>query len=388
MKALVAVSCSVLFSLPAFAQMTAPAPTRGASSAAKDANEPGPWASCRGNRAMTGVAGGKLADELKVVWKHKCRGAVVSSPIVVGDRVYVGSLDANMYCLKLPDGAVVWATKTGGGIEAPPIYIDGAIYVGSTDSFLYAFDAGTGKRKWKFETEDKILGSANYVRDPNTGKLRIVVGSYDYSLYGVDPADGKQVWKYTTGNYINGGVAVWNNKSIVGGCDAVIHVVPPNGEDAKTYDAGAYTAATAAVDADGRVYIGNYEGGFICVDLKTGKQAWAYNAEEPFFSSAAIGPDKVVFGGRDTQVHAVDRKTGKQVWAFATKGEVNSSPVICGDKVVVGSGDGRLYMLRLADGKQAWSYDCGSSVSSSPAVVNGMVIVGADNGTVYCFGPK
>lgn len=383
--ALTSLAAAALLALPAFAQTTAPTTTRGS---AADANEPGPWRTCRGNAAMTGIAPGKLPDKLDVLWKFKARGAVVSSPIVVGDRVYVGSFDANMYCLKLSDGSAIWATKTGGGIEAPPIYIDGTIYVGSTDSFLYAFEAATGKRKWKFETEDQILGSANSVRDPNTGKLRIVVGSYDYSLYCVNPADGKQVWKYTTGNYINGGVAVWNNRSIVGGCDAVIHVVPPDGKDAKEYDAGAYTAATAGVDADGRVYIGNYEGGFICVDLKTGKRVWSFSGEEPFFSSPAIGADKVVFGGRDTQVHALDRKTGKEAWTFSTKGEVNSSPVICGDKVVVGSSDGRLYMLKLDTGKEVWSYDTGSGVGSSPAVAGGMVIVGADNGYVYCFGTK
>jgi len=362
------------------------APAAGATAA--EPNMPGPWAVYRGGPSMMGVAPDRLADELKVVWKFKARGAVVSSPIIVANRVFVGSYDANCYCLDLDTGTLVWASKTGGGIEAPPTYVDGTVYVGDTDGLLYALNAADGKRKWKFETDDKILGAANWFRDPKTGKLRVVVGSYDFSLYCIDPDTGKQLWKYTSGNYINGGVAVWKGRTVFGGCDAVVHVVPPDGRDAKEYDAEAYIAATAAIDPNGRVYVGNYDGGFLCLDIVTGKKIWSYGGEEPFFSSPAVGPDKVVVGSRDTLIHCVDRKTGKKVWTFPTKGEINGSPVICGGKVVCGSGDGRLYLLRLADGKLIWSYDCGPGVSSSPAVAGGLVVIGADNGFVYCFGPK
>jgi outer membrane protein assembly factor BamB len=111
-------------------------------------------------------------------------------------------------------------------------------------------------------------------------------------------------------------------------------------------------------------------------------------SDAPFFSSPAVGEDLVVFGGRDTYVHAVRRDSGERVWRFKTLDEVNSSPVICDGKVVVGSDDGRLYMLRLTDGKQLWSYEMGLPIISSPAVAGGLVVVGCDDGYVYAFGPK
>jgi outer membrane protein assembly factor BamB len=345
------------------------------------------WPMFRGNSGMLGVAPGKLPDQLKLRWKFKTAEAVTSSAVIAGGRVFIGSSDANVYCLDLATGRKVWSFATGDAVEAPPTVLGSTVYVGSSDTFLYALAAGTGKPRWKLETEEKILGAANAFRDPNTKELRIVVGSYDYNLYCVDPKTGKGVWKYKSGNYINGGVAVAGGRTVFGGCDAVIHVVGPDGKKAKAIEAGAYIAATPAFDGE-RVYVGNYEGGFVCADVAAGKLLWTHEGEGPFVSSPAVGADRVVIGCRDGKLHCVDRKTGRKLWAFATRDEINSSPVICQDKVVVGSNDGRLYMVRLADGKKVWSYDLGDSVESSPAVGGGLVVVGCSDGRVYAFGPK
>jgi len=345
------------------------------------------WPMFRGNSGMLGVAAGKLPNELKLRWKFKTGGAVTSSAVIASGRVFIGSNDANVYCLDLATGRKVWSFATGDAVEAPPMVLGDTVYVGSSDTFLHALEARTGKARWKLETEEKILGAANAFRDPNTKELRIVFGSYDYNLYCVDPKTGKGIWKYKSGNYINGGVAVAGGRTVFGGCDAVIHVVGPDGKKAKTVEAGAYIAATPAFDGK-RVYVGNYEGGFVCADVAAGKIAWTYESDDPFVSSPAVGTDRVVIGCRDGRLHCVDRQTGKRLWAFRTRAEINSSPVICGDKVVVGSNDGRLYMVKLADGKKVWSYDLGDSVESSPAVAGGLVIVGCSDGRVYAFGPK
>jgi len=343
------------------------------------------WPIFRGDPGMLGVAPGKLPRALKRRWKFKTGGEVTSSAVVAGGRVYIGSTDANVYCLDLATGRKVWSFATGDAVEAPPTVLGELVYVGSVDTFLYALDAKTGKQKWKLETEDKILGAANLLTDPKTGRQSLVVGSYDFSLYCVEPRTGKKLWRYESGNYINGGVAVAKGRTVFGGCDAVVHVVGPDGKSAAKIDAGAYIAATAAFDGR-HVYVGNYEGGFLCADVAAGKVAWSYEGDEPFVSSPAVAGGRVLVGCRDNRLYCFDRKTGKKLWTFATRDEVNSSPVVCGGKIVFGSNDGRLYVVALADGKKIWSYDLGDAILSSPAVAAGRVIVGCADGYVYAFG--
>jgi eukaryotic-like serine/threonine-protein kinase len=364
-----------------------PASTRPAASRPATAAASADWPIYRGEPGMLGVAAGTLPAEMKLRWKFKTGSDVTSSPIIVGGRVFVGSMDANVYCLDLAKGAKVWSVRAGDAVESSPTWVDGTVYVGADNAELLALDAKTGREKWKFSTGDRVMGAANTFRDPKTGKTRIVFGSYDFTVYCLDPATGEPVWKYTTGYYINGGVAVAGGQTVCGGCDARIHVVPADGNDGNVVDAGAYVAATPAFD--GRfVYVGNYEGGFLCIDVRARKAAWSYTAPGPFFSSPAVAGARVLAGCRDNSLYCFDRKTGTKLWSFPTQGEVNSSPVVCGDKVVFGSDDGRLYVVALADGKKVWSYDLGDAVTSSPAVAAGCVVVGCNNGYVYAFEAK
>jgi outer membrane protein assembly factor BamB len=139
--------------------------------------------------------------------------------------------------------------------------------------------------------------------------------------------------------------------------------------------------------------VGHYGSAFLCIDLDAGKTLWTYRDRRfPFFSSPALGADRVVVGSRDRRVHCLDRRTGKALWTFRTRGKVDGSPVICDNKVLVGSEDGRLYLLQLADGRELWSYTIGKPVASSPAITpapgraGSVAIVGADDGYVYAFG--
>jgi outer membrane protein assembly factor BamB len=179
---------------------------------------------------------------------------------------------------------------------------------------------------------------------------------------------------------------VFDGKTVFGGCDALLHLLSiADGSKIKEVDAGAYIAASVAID-DNKAYVGHYENAFLCIDLEKSTNLWTYRDRNfPYFSSPARTKDRVVFGGRDKRLHCLNRADGKVAWTFPTRGKVDSSPAIAGDKVVVGSDDGRLYMVNLTNGKELWSYEIGPPVASSPAVVDGKVIVGADDGNVYAF---
>jgi len=351
------------------------------------------WPMFRGDAALTGVAIGELTLPLKLLWSFKTGGPVNSSAVVADGRVFIGSGDNQVYALDLKSGTNLWSFKTAAPVQAPPLALNGRIFVGSDDGIFLALDAKTGALIWKYPTGDKIIGSANWFVAPHgsaaAGKTNLLVGSYDFYLHCLEADTGKSNWVYETGNYINGTPAIAEGRTVFGGCDALLHIVSvADGTKAGEVPAGAYVAASVALAGDYAFY-GHYENEFQCVNLRTSTNEWTFRDRNfPYFSSAAITTNRVVFGGRDKLLHCVNRADGKSLWQFPTRGKVDSSPVVCGNKVIVGSDDGRIYIVSLDDGRELWSYEIGQPVGSSPAVAGGKIIIGSDDGSVYCFGEK
>ena len=348
------------------------------------------WPIFRGDPGLSGRAATVLGDQLELLWSVETGGAITSSPVVAGQRVYVGSDDQKLWCVDFESGEALWTFETEDMIEAPPLVAEGKVFVGSSDFFLYAVDAESGELAWKYETGEKVLGGANLL--PADGELgaRIVVGSYDNRVYCLDAATGEEVWVYETANYVNGTPAIVNGQVVFGGCDAVLHFVNgKTGQPTATLElCGDCHVAGSVASAEGRVYLGHYGNAFLCADLERAEVLW--NFEDPryaFFSSAAIGDDRVVFGGRNKRLHCVRIEDGELLWDYKTRRKVDASPVIAGDKVVFGSADGRLHILRLEDGEELWTWDLGSETANSPAVVRGRVLVGALDHKLYAFGP-
>lgn len=78
----------------------------------------------------------------KGVWKLATRGQVNSSPVVVGDRVFVGSKDGFLYEAKLADGTLIEKHQVPGrGISASPAIGEGYLVIGAegNDGTLVCF---------------------------------------------------------------------------------------------------------------------------------------------------------------------------------------------------------------------------------------------------------
>lgn len=345
------------------------------------------WPHFRGNAQLHGVSAAAIGAAPTLAWRFETEGEILSSPVIAGGVVYVGSTDNSVYAVDLETGAPRWRFETKDMVEAPPLVLDGRVYFGSSDFFFYALNASNGELAWKHETKDQILGGANWFRDV-AGRPRVLVGSYDANVYCFDAVEGAVLWTYTTDNYVNGSPAIAGREALFGGCDSALHLVDlETGEQGAKVELGQGCQIAGSVSLLGdRAYFGHYGNEFLRVDLDSGEVEWRYPGKrQGFCSSPAVDEQHVVFGGRDRHLHCARRADGAPLWKFRTKRKVDASPVICGDKVVFGSGDGRLYMLRLADGELLWSYDIGKPIYSSPAVVDGKIVIGAGDRRVYAF---
>ena len=90
-----------------------------------------------------------------------CCGEVNRGVAILGDRVFVGTVDAHLVSLDAKTGAVLWDVKvaesrTGHAITVAPLAVKDMIVCGISGGeygirgFLDAYDALTGKRRWRF----------------------------------------------------------------------------------------------------------------------------------------------------------------------------------------------------------------------------------------------
>ena len=345
------------------------------------------WPMYRGSQGLLGVTNETLPETLDLLWSFKTAGPVLSSAVVQDGCVYIGSADKHLYALDLDTGEKIWAFKADSAIEAPPTVITDTVYVGDLGGFVYAVDAKSGEKRWSYETKGEVAGAVNWAQVGE--RLCVLVGSHDAYVHCLDARSGEPIWRFETESYVNGTVAVSGDLCAFGGCDAFVYVVhTADANEVTRIDAGAYVASSTVFD-ESRVYAGNYDGLFLSASIDDPNQRWEYTIEGgEIFSSAAVSPDWIVVGDRDSQVLCLDRHTGTLKWTFKTLDAVDSSPVIAGDKVVVGSDDGRVYLLSLETGKKLWSYELGEPIVSSPAVSHGRVVIGCKDGRVYAFGTK
>ena len=70
---------------------------------------------------------------------------VTSSPAVSDGRVFIGSLDHNIYALNASTGMLLWNYTTGDMVSSSPAVADGKVYFGSYDGNVYALNAVNGK---------------------------------------------------------------------------------------------------------------------------------------------------------------------------------------------------------------------------------------------------
>jgi alcohol dehydrogenase (cytochrome c) len=123
-----------------------------------------------------------------------CCGEVNRGVAILGDRVFLGTVDAHLVALDAKTGAVLWDVpvadhRTGHSITVAPLIVKDMVVCGISGGeygirgFLDAYDAATGKRRWRFWTipEPGQAGSDSWQGDAwkTGGGPTWVTGSFD-----------------------------------------------------------------------------------------------------------------------------------------------------------------------------------------------------------------
>ena len=140
------------------------------------------------------------------IWKYErtlpdnlpiCCGIVNRGLAILGETLFFGSFDGYLVAINAHDGKVIWQTQVvksseGYSMTGAPLVVNDSVIVGVAGAefgvrgLLAAFDAATGKRRWKFDT---IPGPGDFGHETwksdawkAGGGSTWVTGSYDPSL--------------------------------------------------------------------------------------------------------------------------------------------------------------------------------------------------------------
>ncbi|MDY4338554.1 MULTISPECIES: PQQ-binding-like beta-propeller repeat protein [Xanthomonas] len=355
----------------------------------------------------------------KLLWKtlveSNPQARITASPVIYGDRVYVGvssgdwgglsagykySFRGSVAALDLKTGKLLWSFRT-----TPEGYTGASVWgTLAIDPLRQRVYATTGNN---YSVPTEVASCVKNANGDKTAQLACMApDNYVDSVLALDMRSGKPVWTRRLQ-----GADAWSLSCLVAptnglcqdpqgpdydfsGGGANLFTAFRNGKPQALVGAGQKSGVYWAFDADTgqtvwstQVGPGGTAGGIewgSSVDPFSGRVYVAINNNEHTAYTLAPGNTETWNAGSWA---ALDAASGKILWqvkvpgtdpvqtAFGAggRGPLASSPGL----VYAGSMSGAMTVLDAKTGATLWSFDAGGSVSSAPAIVDGAVYWGA-----------
>ncbi len=393
----------------------------------------------------------EFGDDKNLNWKIELPGSGASSPIVVGDKIFVTcysgygesrsdigemeKLERHLVCVNRTDGKVLWQRDfdphlpedkfSGMGVpehgysSSTPVS-DGKhafVFFGKSGVFAYDMD---GKQVWK-----KSLGTDSGSRKWGSatspiivdGVLVVVASDEDDAIYGLQPETGEEIWKVQDPQLEN----VWNSPIITGknGDTQLLISIPkkvwaldPKTGKLKWHSTNGVDAPSVSTSLvmDGETVIAMGGRTRTCTALKTGGKGDVTETHTVWTGraiSSIVTP--VAYKGHlycisQGVAMCADAKTGEVVFKERVKSGDNnaprrrgpggmnySSPVVVGGNIYQFSKTGTCYVVAAKPEFELVATNKfendDSEFNGTPAIANGQMFV-RSNKFLYSIGKK
>ena len=115
------------------------------------AADPKDWPTYRHDAKRSGSSPQPLLPDLGKAWEVKL-GAPLSALTIAVGKVFVAQVDAHtVHALDHATGLPAWKFTAGGRVDSPPTYWQGRVFFGSKDGWVYCLRANDGALIWKFQ---------------------------------------------------------------------------------------------------------------------------------------------------------------------------------------------------------------------------------------------
>jgi eukaryotic-like serine/threonine-protein kinase len=329
-----------------------------------------------GNRYCLDAYSGNL------IWKFPTQWNAASTVAVSGGKVYTGADDGYIYCIDANSGTQIWKTNIYAGnvpavqfevdtamVRSSPIVVGDKLYVGALDGKVYCLGTSDGSIKWTYTTNGQIGGSPTYSNGI------VYIASVDRNLYALDAATGSKVWSWTTPRY----------KSPVGINQMFFCGTPTIAAGKVFIGTGGRSLSDSTTGRTGYP-------AYACLNATTGAQLWvvvtdpAGNSNQPYAITYYNG---VLYGEAHMSAAAFNATTGAEIWSQWLGHQVYTNPLYVADpagaKVYYGCDSYSITCFNATSGKPLSLYVTDGQVYSSPAIYDGNIYVGSADCKVYCF---
>lgn len=322
------------------------------------------------------------SDEQNLAWKTRMPGYGSSSPITLGDRVYLtcyngygtdgedekmDDLRLHVVCVDRADGKIVWDTKIkpklpesfrvrDHGYAGPTPATDGkSLYVYFGKSGVFKFDLD-GKQVWQADVGDKTHKWGCGTSPVLFENLVIVNASVESgALVAIEKETGKRAWR------AKGMKRSWSTPHLVKVEDGNHELV---------------------VSVQDRIL------GF---DPKTGDDLWDCEGVHDYVCPSLISQKGIVYviGGRKSVAIAVraggrgDVTESHEIWRAKAGANVVSPIIHDGHMYFVSDRNGIAYCLRLSDGEVLYSKRFPEQPYASATIGDGKIYVVTRKGGTY-----
>ena len=340
------------------------------------------------------------------------RARITSHPVVAGGIVYTVDAKALVTATTI-DGAMVWQRDvTPAGADAGDAYgggisvAGGGVYVTSGYGEITALDAVTGVVRWTHDLDAPAFAA------PTVRGDTVYVVARDSTAWALDTDTGRIRWQQA-GAPSTASFAASASPAVSG--EHVIFPFP-SGEVLATYPLGGIArwstvvsgdrlgnAATLVNDISGdpviagnRVYIGNFGGRTVAMNLSDGARVWT--AAEGALNPVWVAGNSVFLINDINELVRLDAATGAPVWRVALPTFENDErtrnqrsifthygPVLAGGRLIVTSSDGAIRQFDPASGAALGQIALPGGAASGPVVANRTLYVLTKTGQLHAF---
>jgi len=379
------------------------------------------WPQFRGIESTGVSADSRIPSAPKVRWTIDLPGRGLSSPIVVGDKVFITAASGpkqdrlHVFCFNAKDGSKVWErqlqatgrtmTQSKTCVAAPTPCSDGKrIFAIWSCNDVAAFDLA-GNLLWlRGLTEDypnvsNSLGMASSLVFVSDTVIAPVENDSESYTIGLDANTGRTLWKMDRPKAANWSTpVVWHPDAkaaplaILQSKDGLTAVDPQTGSRLWDYKDGASTVSSSVVSKT-TLYAASH--GITALEPQSGgkepKQLWREEQVNPGTASPIVLGGKIYAVNKAGVLVQADATSGEKGWKLRLTPPFSGTPVGSGTQIVAVSEKGLLQIVdtTAAEGAVTATLELPLKdkdlILSTPALSGGNIFVRSD-AHLWCIG--